>query len=144
MESTCTRSSSCILASWLASWLGHWWWLSKSSGSYPQQCVAGDAVQTSFAPNISNDFFPEHKLTPPPPSPGGEDQNFATDPMLHGKPMHFSHHGAYMVNLAPFRYNPGCIILAALRLINLELFCSIQQAVTVIQAICYGDIVRLF
>ena len=32
----------------------------------------------------------------------GEEQNFVTDPMLHGKPMQFSQHRANMVKLAPF------------------------------------------
>ena len=48
----------------------------------------------------------------------GEEQNFVTDPMLHGKPMQFSQHRANMVKLAPFRYNPGCIILAALQSVD--------------------------
>ena len=55
----------------------------------------------------------------------GEDQNFVTDPMLHRKPMQFSHHKANMVKLAPFRYNPDCIILTALQSVDVGLFCSI-------------------
>ena len=55
----------------------------------------------------------------------GEEQNFATDPMLHGKPMKFSQHRANMVKLAPFRYNPGCIILEALQLVDVGLLCPI-------------------
>ena len=55
----------------------------------------------------------------------GEEQNFVTDPMLNGKPMQFSQHRANMVILAPFRYNPGCIILTALQSVDVGLFCSI-------------------
>ena len=55
----------------------------------------------------------------------GEEQNFFIDPMLHGKPMQFSQHRANMVNLTYFRYNPGCIILAALQSFDVGLFCSI-------------------
>ena len=54
-----------------------------------------------------------------------EGQNFVTDPILHGKPMQLSQHSANTVKLAPFRYNPGCIILAALQSIDVGLFCSI-------------------
>ena len=52
----------------------------------------------------------------------GEEQNFVTDPMLHEKPMQFSQHRANMVKLAPFRYNPGCIILAALQSVDVVFF----------------------
>ena len=54
-----------------------------------------------------------------------EEQNFVTDPMLHGKPMQFFQHRTNMVKLAPFEYNPGCIILAALQSVDVELFSSI-------------------
>ena len=40
----------------------------------------------------------------------GEEQNFVTDPMIHGQPMQFSQHRANMVKLVPFIN----IILAAL------------------------------
>ena len=50
---------------------------------------------------------------------------FATDPMAHGKPVQFLQHRAYMVKLAPFRYEPDCIILAAMKLVDVALFCSI-------------------
>ena len=55
----------------------------------------------------------------------GEEQNFVTDPMLHGKPVQFSQHRANMVKLAPFGYNPGCVILATLQSVDVGLFCSI-------------------
>ena len=55
----------------------------------------------------------------------GEEQNIVTDPLLHGKPMQFSQHRANMVKLAPYRYNPGCIILAALQSVDVGMFCSI-------------------
>ena len=48
----------------------------------------------------------------------GEEQDFVTDPILHGKPMQFSQHRANMVKLAPIRYNSGCIILAALQSVD--------------------------
>ena len=54
-----------------------------------------------------------------------EEQNFVTDPMLHGKPMQLSQHKANVVKLAPFRYDPGRIILAALQSVDVGLFCSI-------------------
>ena len=42
--------------------------------------------------------------------------------MIHAKPMQFSQHRANMVKLAPSRYNPGCIILAALQSVDVGLF----------------------
>ena len=51
---------------------------------------------------------------------GGE-QNFVTDPMLHGKPVQFFQHEAYIIKLVPFRYNPGCI-LVALQSVDVDLF----------------------
>ena len=52
--------------------------------------------------------------------------------MLHGKPMQFSQHRANMVKLAPFRYNPGCIILAALQ--------SVDYGVVLLHIIgCYSN-----
>ena len=56
----------------------------------------------------------------------GEGQNFVTDPMLNEKPMQFSQNRANVVKLAPFRYNPGCITLAALQLVDVGLFCCIS------------------
>ena len=53
----------------------------------------------------------------------GEEQHFVADSMLHGKSVQFFQHGAYMFKLVPFRYNPGCIILAALQSVYVELFC---------------------
>ena len=55
----------------------------------------------------------------------GEEHNFVTDPMLHGKPMQLFQHRADMVKLAPFRNNPGRIILGALQSVDVGLFCSI-------------------
>ena len=55
----------------------------------------------------------------------GEEQNFVTDLMLHEKQMQFSQHRANMVKLVPLRYNPGCIILAALQSVDVGLFGSI-------------------
>ena len=55
----------------------------------------------------------------------GEEQNFVADPMLNEKPMQFSEHRANMVKLAHFRYNPGCIILAALQSVDVGLFLHI-------------------
>ena len=54
-----------------------------------------------------------------------KEQNFVTDPVLHGKPVQFSQHETYMVKLAPFRRNPVCIILAAQQSVDVGLFCSI-------------------
>ena len=51
-----------------------------------------------------------------------EEQNFVTDPMLHGKTMQFIQQRANMVKVAPFRYNPGRIILAALQSVDVGLF----------------------
>ena len=52
-----------------------------------------------------------------------EDQNLVTDSMLHGKPVQFVLHGAYIVKLVTFRYEPECIILAAMQSVNVGLFC---------------------
>ena len=56
----------------------------------------------------------------------GAEQNFVTDPILHGKPMQFSQHRANMVKIAHLIYNPGRIILAALQSVDEGLFCSIK------------------
>ena len=47
---------------------------------------------------------------------------FVSDPVPHGKPVQFSQHGDYMVKLALFRYNPDCIILAALQSVDVGSF----------------------
>ena len=54
-----------------------------------------------------------------------EDQNLVNDSMLHGKPVQFVLHGAYIVKLVTFifRYEPGCIILAAIQSVKVGLFC---------------------
>ena len=57
----------------------------------------------------------------------GEEQNFVTEPMLHGKPVQFSQHRANMIKLVPIRYNHSCIILAALQLVDVAPYNRLLQ-----------------
>ena len=52
----------------------------------------------------------------------GQESNFVTNSMIHDKAVQFSQHGAFVVKLEHFSYNPGCIILAALQSIDVGLF----------------------